>query len=69
LVTFSTLDLAKTNQRMQASLEEVMILSDQVLAEVMDAIRLDIASLFHVCEAIAMLDMLCRCVRPLFAQF
>lgn len=65
---FSTLELAKTNQRMQDNLEEIFILSDQVLEDVLESIRHDIASLFHICEAIAMLDMIARCSRHSLAQ-
>ncbi|KAI4126757.1 MAG: hypothetical protein LQ347_004842 [Umbilicaria vellea] len=52
-----TLDLVKLNQKILDSHHEVLQMSDQSIQELTDDIRGDIAPLFKICEAIAMLDV------------
>lgn len=53
-----TLDLLKLNQRIEDSHQEVVLMSDKTIQDLLDNIRVEIPSLFRVCESIAMLDML-----------
>ncbi|GAA5868078.1 hypothetical protein JCM3774_001010 [Rhodotorula dairenensis] len=56
-VEFQTLDLMKLNSRLAASEEEILIMSEDVLEEILDAIKDKIACLYKSAEAIALLDM------------
>src|SRR3954447_15942044 len=53
-----TLDLMKLNQRIEDSHQEVILMSDKTIQVLLDGIRGQIASLFRVCESVAMLDMI-----------
>ncbi|KAK9773932.1 putative DNA mismatch repair protein-like protein MutS [Seiridium cardinale] len=53
-----TLGLVQLNNRITDSHNETVMLSDKVIHELLDAIRRQVASLFRVCEGIALLDML-----------
>lgn len=53
-----TLQMVKLNQRITDSVDEVIMQSDKVVQQLLDAIRVEIPHLFKVCESIALLDML-----------
>ncbi|OOO12884.1 DNA mismatch repair protein MutS domain protein [Aspergillus oryzae] len=53
-----TLDLVKMNQKIIDAHNEVINMSDQTVHELIEDIRSEIAHLFKISEAIAMLDML-----------
>ncbi|KAE8318706.1 muts domain V-domain-containing protein [Aspergillus transmontanensis] len=53
-----TLDLVKLNQKIIDAHNEVINMSDQTVHELIEDIRSEIAHLFKISEAIAMLDML-----------
>lgn len=53
-----TLDLMKLNQRIEDSHQEVVLMSDKTIQDLLDNIRIEIPSLFRVCESLAMLDMI-----------
>ena len=53
-----TLDLLKWNQKITDSHHEVLQMSDQSIQALTDEIRKDMAPLFKICDAIALLDML-----------
>ncbi|KAH9888294.1 muts domain V-domain-containing protein [Xylariomycetidae sp. FL2044] len=53
-----TLLLVQLNNRIADSHNEVVMLSDKVVQELLDAIRGHVPNLFRVCEGIALLDML-----------
>ena len=53
-----TLDLVKLNQKILDSHHEVLQMSDQSIQDLTGNIREDIAPLFKICEAIAMLDVI-----------
>ncbi|PIG83319.1 DNA mismatch repair protein Msh4 [Aspergillus arachidicola] len=53
-----TLDLVKLNQKIIDAHNEVINMSDQTVHELIEDIRSEIAHLFRISEAIAMLDML-----------
>jgi DNA mismatch repair protein MSH4 len=54
-----TLDLVKWNQKITDSHDEVVQMSDGVVQALLDNIRKDVAPLFKISEAIAVLDMIC----------
>ena len=58
MLEFQTLDLVKLNQKIVDSAHEAIQMSDRVIQDLLEAIREDIAPLFKISEAIAMLDML-----------
>ena len=53
-----TLDLLKWNQKIADSHHEVLQMSDRTIQELIELVRADIAPLFKICEAIALLDMM-----------
>lgn len=53
-----TLDLVKLNQKITDAHNEVICMSDQTIQNLLRDICADVASLFRVSEAVAMLDML-----------
>ena len=53
-----TLDLLKWNQKIADSHHEVLQMSDRSIQDLIDRVREDIAPLFKICEAIALLDMI-----------
>ena len=57
-VECQTLDLLKWNQKIADSHHEVLQMSDQSVQDLIDRIREDIAPLFKISEAVALLDMI-----------
>ena len=57
-VECQSLDLLKWNQKIADSHHEVLQMSDQSVQDLIDRIREDIAPLFKISEAIALLDMI-----------
>ena len=55
---FQTLDLVKYNQRINDAHHEVICMSDSSIQSLIDDVRTSMSSLFHISEAVAMLDML-----------
>ncbi|KAI2468757.1 DNA mismatch repair protein-like protein MutS [Annulohypoxylon bovei var. microspora] len=53
-----TLVLIQLNHRITDSSNEAIMLSDKVVQELLDAIRVHVPNLFRVCEGIALLDMI-----------
>ncbi|KAI5866527.1 DNA mismatch repair protein-like protein MutS [Durotheca rogersii] len=53
-----TLVLVQLNHRITDSHNEAIMLSDKVIQELFDAIRMYVPNLFRVCESIALLDMI-----------
>lgn len=52
-----TLDLLKWNQKIADSHHEVLQMSDRAVQDLIDKIRVDVAPLIRICEAVALLDM------------
>ncbi|KAJ2458738.1 MutS protein msh4, partial [Coemansia sp. RSA 2322] len=76
-VTFSTIELIKLNNRLAAVVTEINLLAEKAIQEVAAVIRQNIAVLYRVSEAIALLDMLVsfahhctlsECVVPAFSD-
>ncbi|KAJ2893500.1 hypothetical protein MKZ38_008521 [Zalerion maritima] len=53
-----TLSMVKLNHRITDSANEVVMLSDEVIQQLLEAIRAQVPALFQICESIAMVDML-----------
>ncbi|KAI2640346.1 DNA mismatch repair protein-like protein MutS [Hypomontagnella submonticulosa] len=53
-----TLILVQLNHRITDSHNEAIMLSDKVVQELLEAIRVHVPNLFRVCESIALLDMI-----------
>ncbi|KAI1382005.1 DNA mismatch repair protein-like protein MutS [Hypoxylon crocopeplum] len=53
-----TMILVQLNHRITDSYNEAIMLSDKVIQELLDAIRVHVPNLFRVCESIALLDMI-----------
>ncbi|KAJ2027766.1 MutS protein msh4 [Coemansia sp. RSA 2337] len=58
VVTFSTIELIKLNNRLASVVTEINLLTEKAIHDVADVIRQNIAVLYRVSEAIALLDML-----------
>ena len=58
MVECQTLDLLKLNQKIADSHHEVLQMSDKSIQDLIDKVREDMAPLFKIAEAIAMLDMI-----------
>ena len=58
MLEFSTLDLVKLNQKIADSSHEAIQMSDGMIQDLLEEIRDDIAPLFKISEAIAILDMI-----------
>lgn len=58
IIECQTLDLLKSNQKIMDSHHEVLQMSDSTVQELIGAIRDDLAPLFKISDAIALLDML-----------
>ncbi|KAJ2255673.1 MutS protein msh4 [Coemansia sp. RSA 455] len=58
VVTFSTIELIKLNNRLASVVTEINLLTEKAIHDVADVIRQNIALLYRVSEAIALLDML-----------
>ncbi|KAG8701977.1 MutS protein msh4 [Ceratobasidium sp. 395] len=56
--TFSHLELKKRNARLRDSLDEALILSDQIVKALVEKIIEDVGVLYKASEAIALMDML-----------
>ncbi|KAF9356455.1 MutS protein msh4 [Mortierella sp. AD094] len=57
-MTFTTLELVKKNAKINDSLTEVYLMSDNIVNELSSDIRADIGAIYKASEALAMLDML-----------
>ncbi|KAG0018532.1 hypothetical protein BGZ80_007059 [Entomortierella chlamydospora] len=57
-MTFTTLELVKKNAKINDSLTEVYLMSDNIVNELSSDIRADIGAVYKASEALAMLDML-----------
>ncbi|THV01237.1 hypothetical protein K435DRAFT_750386 [Dendrothele bispora CBS 962.96] len=55
---FSSLELKKMNARMKDALDETLILSDNIVQDLVLEILLDIGALYKASEAVALIDML-----------
>lgn len=58
LLDFTSLRLMKLNRRVADSLNEVFIMSEDIIEEVIDAIRQHLNQLYRASESVASLDML-----------
>lgn len=58
VIECQTLDLLKLSQKIADSHNEVLQMSDRTVQTLIDNVREDIAPLFKICDAIALLDML-----------
>ncbi|KAK3065694.1 MutS protein msh4, partial [Teratosphaeriaceae sp. CCFEE 6253] len=58
IIECQTLELMKRNQKIADAHSEVLIMSDQSIQALVDAVREHMSTLFKICEGIAMLDML-----------
>jgi DNA mismatch repair protein MSH4 len=58
IIECQTLDLLKSGQKIMDSHHEVLQMSDRAIQELISAIRDDLAPLFKISDAIALLDML-----------
>ncbi|KAJ8652676.1 hypothetical protein O0I10_011683 [Lichtheimia ornata] len=58
LYSFATIELLQKNSRMNESLAEIYLMSDNTVTELLQRFHADIGVLYKVTEAIAMLDML-----------
>ncbi|KEI36747.1 uncharacterized protein L969DRAFT_97143 [Mixia osmundae IAM 14324] len=57
-IQFASADLKKRNARLQQSLEEVFLLSDEAIDELIEGIKQHLAFLFQCVEAISTLDVI-----------
>ncbi|GAA6060475.1 hypothetical protein JCM10212_007106 [Sporobolomyces blumeae] len=57
-VQFASIELQKLNARILESILEIHLMSDEILEEIFEDIRGDVACLYRCSEAIALLDML-----------
>ena len=53
-----TIELMKLNQKIEASHQETILMSDKTVQLLLDDIRGEIKVLFRVCDSVAMLDMI-----------
>ncbi|KAJ4380241.1 MutS protein msh4 [Didymella sp. IMI 355093] len=53
-----TLELMKRNQKINISHQEVVLMSDQAVDSLIEAVRSHMSVMFKICEAIGLLDML-----------
>ncbi|KAJ2327967.1 MutS protein msh4, partial [Coemansia sp. RSA 2681] len=58
MVTFSTIELVKLNNRLASVVTEINLLTEKAIHDVASVIRQNIAVLYRVSEAVALLDML-----------
>jgi DNA mismatch repair protein MSH4 len=58
IIECQTLDLLKRNQKVSDAHTEVILMSDKTIQALIADVRQHMGSLFHICEGIAMLDML-----------
>ncbi|KAI9065774.1 hypothetical protein FKP32DRAFT_1665232 [Trametes sanguinea] len=57
-LVFSSIELKKRNARMKDALDESLILSNKIIADLTDEIVVDIGALYKASEAVALLDVL-----------
>ncbi|KAI0809119.1 muts domain V-domain-containing protein [Irpex lacteus] len=55
---FSSVELKKRNARMKDALDETLILSDKIIADIVGEIIVDFGALYKASEAVALVDML-----------
>eukprot|EP00048_Salpingoeca_helianthica_P008174 m.119619 g.119619 ORF g.119619 m.119619 type:complete len:869 (+) comp14532_c0_seq3:2474-5080(+) len=60
-VTMTTADLRQMNDRINESLQDIYMLTGQVINGLLDVLREDIGCLYKLTEAIAMIDLLWSC--------
>ncbi|KAJ4411101.1 MutS protein msh4 [Didymella pomorum] len=53
-----TLELMKRNQKINISNQEVVLMSDQAVGSLIEAVRGHMAVMFKICEAVGLLDMI-----------
>ncbi|KAJ4352708.1 MutS protein msh4 [Ascochyta clinopodiicola] len=53
-----TLELMKRNQKINVSHQEVVLMSDQAIDALIEAVRGHMSVMFKICEAVALLDMM-----------
>jgi DNA mismatch repair protein MSH4 len=61
---FTTMQLLKLNQRVEESMTEILLMSDEIIAELMDEFRANIGIFYKVSDSIALLDLMLT-----FAQY
>ncbi|TNY24833.1 muts domain V-domain-containing protein, partial [Rhodotorula diobovata] len=61
-VEFSSLELKKRNARLRSSIEEILLMSEEVLEDMFAEIRGHLGCLYKAAEVIARLDMIASCV-------
>ncbi|KAF2499524.1 hypothetical protein BU16DRAFT_274531 [Lophium mytilinum] len=57
MIECQTLELMKRNQKITTSHQEVLLMSDEAVQDLIEAVREQMSILFKICESIAMLDM------------
>ncbi|MCJ1356506.1 MAG: MutS protein msh4 [Icmadophila ericetorum] len=68
LIECQTLNLVKGNQRLQDSHHEVLQMSDQIIQELIDRVREDVAPLSRISEGVAMLDLIAALAQTVTTQ-
>lgn len=56
-VQFQTMQLIQLNNRLQDSHNEAVMMSDQIIQDLLGDIRKYVPNMFRVCESIALVDM------------
>jgi len=54
---YDSLELCKKNAKLRHSLNEIYVLSFEMIMKLTDEVRVHIGCFYKVCEAVAMLDM------------
>lgn len=57
LVRFSTLELAKKNNRINEALNEVLLMSEESVEALISAVQVEVGFLYKASEALGLLDM------------
>ncbi|KAI9020836.1 muts domain V-domain-containing protein [Phycomyces nitens] len=57
-MTFTTMELLKQNCRLEESLAEIYLMSDSIVTNLMEQIRLNISIMYRLSESIASIDLL-----------
>ena len=58
MIECQTVEIMKRNQKIAASNQEVLLMSDEAVQLLLEEIRGEVSTLFKICESVAMLDML-----------
>jgi len=58
MIECQTVEIMKRNQKIAASNQEVLLMSDEAIQLLLEEIRGEVSTLFKICESVAMLDML-----------